>query len=377
VGETGIGRWKKVDIQVSNDFIINNSEINVDTKGYPGGIIEIGSGGTCNWQTSLQKNGFGPYGGEAGSAGWDSGRARGSGGSNAGRGYDGESSSGEGGIKYDPPRPGSYRGTKIFDFGSGGGAVKDGGWDNTGDPCLDGGDGGGRIHLKVDGKLELDVNSKITANGQNGKAVNSTDDKLARSGGGAGGTIFIDAPTISFPYKGTPSSVEPGVLNDAEGIGVHSVSGFGNNATYNLFAIGGSSAADATYKGAGGGGGMIYVEKPAKNNITVKKILEPVGRPRTTTNIDFNPYALKADDRIRVRLTIANISGNINLSDDLLSTATAPVKRCDISGTPTAIRGNYNAVNRNTTVTPYKLDFTGITPDASGVAEIVYLCDVN
>ncbi len=144
-----------IDVQSGNADI--QGYINVDYKGYDGG--------------SRGRVGYGP------GAGNPSGSSRAGGAGYGSKGSDGDAS---GGVSY-----GSLiNPTHLGSGGAGGGSTSNG---------QTGGSGAGAIKLIVGNNFSVTNSGTITANGQNGVNDGSDND----SGGGSGGTIYIEAANIS------------------------------------------------------------------------------------------------------------------------------------------------------------------------------------
>ncbi|MBD3280747.1 hypothetical protein GF389_04460 [Candidatus Dojkabacteria bacterium] len=194
----------KLDYTTSGNFMINLSgAVNVDEKGYirgegsgAGEDANLGSGGAA-------------YGG-----------------------YGGDGRQGNGGSSY-----GFY--STPNQIGSGGG-------NHTNTDIINGGNGGGALKLTVGGTLT--VNGPISSNGGIGLSYGS---KYV-GGGGSGGSIWIDADTIS---------------------GSNSISADG----------GGSQNDD--YDGGGGGGGRIALYYTTSNNLSNNQISAYGGEPEHTESV--------------------------------------------------------------------------------------------
>lgn len=342
---TASGQNKKINITVDGDVTLaSGGSIDADGKGYPGGWWQWNSttrngcngdtegdlygknGITSRSDTALGTNyGFGPGGGIS-YQNYD-GRSGGGGGF-GGAGKLGTSAA-TGSASY------SYN---SFQHGSGGGAAShDGGGADT--SCADGGNGGGVIILNASSIKFMDITSKISANGTGGYMFQD-DGNAVGSGGGSGGLINIT--TSSFNYS---SSISWNVADYSAGInpgsiGQISVTGFDNNALFNLYVIGGDrSSSNRPNDGSGGGGGWIVVQKTAVTpEVTIKKTLIPykrTGAPTTGCQANypgepiancFNPYALQSGDVIKVVMDIGNPPSAYNLVDEYLHVPSSSYK---------------------------------------------------
>lgn len=288
---TGTARWKKVDLEVTGNIILENGGINVDGKGYPGG-------------QSQEQNGYGPGGGTYAyyrdnedhsifsASGGHSGRG--------GRGYIDRQPWASGDPIPDhrvTPHGGINGGSQynrdannpLFEFGSGGGDtwVRNDGYSNllghhATQVHLVGGAGGGRVRIISDGILKGTGGSYVTANGGNGKYDEQTDAKCRSegwSGAGAGGTIWITAvgtgglgknnvdvgalshhPYFSIPPEKNMFSAATSGLKNSD------INNFG----LDLNAKGGNGLmGDDSKQGIGGGGGMIFT-RTGTLNVTVQ-----------------------------------------------------------------------------------------------------------
>ncbi|MCX5781852.1 MAG: hypothetical protein NT145_03995 [Elusimicrobia bacterium] len=145
---TALTGW--LTIETPNITIGSTGKIIVDGKGYRGATTAYASEGPGAGGSGGMRGGGGGYGGK------------------------GEDASVSGGAPY-----GSLMNPN--DFGSGGG---------KGQSFCAGGNGGGKIRLKVNG--ELINNGVISANGTQGTIYD-----INRGGGGSGGSIYLEAGTIS------------------------------------------------------------------------------------------------------------------------------------------------------------------------------------
>jgi len=185
-----------ITITATNVTVDLNGAINVDGKGYVGGSGgNIAGSGTGGGQVAAMTAGGNNGGGGAGY------------GAAGGTGNNGAT----GGISY-----GSE--TNPVDLGSGGGAGR---YYAVIQYYLDGGNGGGLIHIAVTETFTL--NGVLSANGTDGQGNAS-----ASAGGGSGGTVYISAQTITG--SGTIS------------------------------AIGGTAPSGPTRRGGGGAGGRTRLE---------------------------------------------------------------------------------------------------------------------
>lgn len=302
---TGTGRWKKVELVVDTDMTLDlSSKIDVSAKGYPGG--RLGSCPSKNYPVVNTENGYGPAGGR---------RRVGGSGSNAGGGaYIGVGGPGATGVTT------TYNNPPLFELGSGGGAAY--GHEYGGDApfgsgedygCKDGGNGGGRVRLTVLGTFRIaDINSKVLANGENEK--NSTfgagdHPTYAGGGGGAAGTIQINATNFNFIFMPTVTVLYKGGITGG-GDGLYTPRSLA--IPINLEAVGGNG-------GGGGGGGRITAIKIIPLSPGIKKKLVAVDRGGSAV---FNPYGLQKDDKIRIEIEAHNLNlgQTTTVEDEILST---------------------------------------------------------
>ncbi len=319
---TGIVRWKKVDLEVIKDIVLNNSVINVSGKGYPGGY-----GDGYYVPSGISVNGYGPGGGNGGKVTIGCGGGYGGRGGRYGWDWDTEIvKSGKNlpayfsGLIYPNPSPGNGPNgqpsplasvlrfnfdpkdtvnNEQFEWGSGGG----GSWIEFGGRGYrhkNGGDGGGKVRLIAENIILKDISSKILANGET-TSCGSTGEPgdgwchdagycSAGGGGGAGGSILIygklTTPTIlsggspvSAMHGGSriSNSTNKNNYGSTEGLIYLSnlpviTTGTTNNYT-NVSAEGGngSGGCDGTAYVNGGGGGRIVLGSPVGTlQITIK-----------------------------------------------------------------------------------------------------------
>lgn len=370
------GAIKKVDITVDGDLTLANyGSINVDGKGYPGGVLsgvcdihKYGGSGSGWIVGDAKQQGYG-LGGGAGVLEEDSRRTTVGGGGALGGLGGAPSTSGD---EYIPnANAAAKNSSSSLQYGSGGGAVmsssdKDNGvYVNCSDPHSNGSAGGGAIQLYVRNVIKIPVNTSISANGSNG--INVGED--AYKGSGSGGWIKIVA--FNAESSGSPISV-------AAGIGNNSITGLGelvmpmpSPPLFNISAKGGDSA----YVQYGGGSGGRIEFSFAKMSSSVQKTLTPIDRGNTvgcdhTTrlgcNSAFSPYALRKDDFIKVTIAISNEgTSNLGLTDDWLQT------RYQIP--------NYKCVPQVNTISPSTpiVDPLTWTSLPSGTTEVSYECKVQ
>lgn len=361
---TGTARWKKVDIELTNGNLTleDTASINVDGAGYPGGTY-----------SPNHPNGYGPYGGY-GIVEPAEGKIGANGGGNwgkGGRGYctdngDGECPNPNGG-EFEGLDPGQTNsGTVDFNYGSGGGHANQLWNDKT--TGADGGSGGGRIRIAVNGDIVLSSSqNKIVANGQDGTTHTEGGDEWEVSGAGAGGAILLYAKNFITPAPNPPGDVygadsNGGKISDyTNGYIYTSVSTFSgldwssikyglgsdgllvNDTTATIITNISASGGDDTYHsgksvfGGGGGGGQLVLSD-GRNQFTIKKKLESIDRPGD--GIDFNPYSLRVGDTIKVIITVTNFQTgrSFRVNDEFLKTPTGAARKCAyVAGSETPV----------------------------------------
>ena len=319
---------KEIYINTTGDVKIQSgASIKADGRGYLGG-------------TKLNLIGKGPNGGGGSRAYSDdeSSDAVAGGGANGGNGGSGadqeNANQGSGGTMYDYsiPPTGTYNYADstgaIFQPGSGGGAA-----DGMG-VIANGGAGGGRIKLIVGGSLHMDNDTSISANGEKGSKI--TERNAVSSGGGAGGSIILQATSFTFDgawyynVNGGVCDTTGGAACDhgdspATGAGGAGREHFsqvvaGQTITVNspnpnilISAVGGDGVDNGgTFWGnsGSGGGGFISITSPAQN-VTIQKTLTAVNRNNANPkNKNFNPYALQIGDQILVTIKLSNTTAN-------------------------------------------------------------------
>ena len=175
------------------DFALNSESRMTHASGGPGIDLTIQGDALIDPNTVMDVNGRGyPASSGPGQGGHDGTYA-------SGAGYGGlgaDSTAVLGGNVY-----GSI--TEPIDLGSGGGST---------DTYLQGGPGGGAIHLAIAGTLTLDGN--ITANGNNGGLVGGN-----QGGGGSGGSVYISATAIEGTGNISANGGESGGVNAGGGGG--------------------------------------------------------------------------------------------------------------------------------------------------------------
>ena len=328
---TGTDRWIKVDIELTGNLELRaGSRIDVDGKGYPGGVY-------------AHPNGYGPKGGygivepNGGNIGANGGWHKGSG----GRGWCNDTDAGEcpnptGGAEADGLIPANSYSTDFpFDFGSAGGHANQlaGG---SKMPGADGGAGGGRIRIHAGGNLIIKPTSRISADGiTGGNLITEGENERQLAGAGAGGSVFLSAneyfTRVSDPTAGIFGiSAVGGEVRDLltgvfykEGSTVpgpltwsnikHSVGSDGiltNDSSLmitDVYARGGYSNyfKNRQVVGAGGGGGEVRI-LDLSTKFNLYKYLEAFSRGGAGSA--FNPYALQVGDQIVVNIEVTNLT---------------------------------------------------------------------
>ncbi len=394
---TGAHRWRKVDIELSGDLKINSgSRIDVDGKGYPGGV-------------RTHPKGYGPKGGN-GVIETNQARVGANGGGNKGRGgqgycigSDGGCVNPEGGTEFEGIIPQTYNDTNYdFDFGSGGGHANQFHGVVLKIAGANGGAGGGRIKIFASGQIIIsnwgsNLNSQITADGKTGYLHSEGGNEKELSGAGAGGSVFLSANGFTTPVSSPKDAVYgisaiggevrnyntkefykedspiPGLLDWvalSHSVGADGVLTNGTSLLLtSISAKGGYSNYLNGYKllGAGGGGGEVrIVDLSSKFNMYKK--LENHSR-NDDPNITFNPYALQVGDVIKVTIEVTNLTvgQTVTISDDILvSKPNGSVKCIPLQGT----YGN-GAYPSNGTTISWSITAT------SDVESVSYYCKVQ
>lgn len=308
---------KKVDLEISGQLLIAwpTSQINVDGKGYPGGLPN-------HWA------GYGPGGGRGIETGSQlQGALAGTGGSWAGQGgagyclrynsacgpdisidtitNNGITQASESILEADPylfsalPKltyttPIDINNDGNFQFGSGGGGAK------LNNVMRNGSAGGGRIRIVATGGVFLN-GGQISANGQKGNNVGDSNSRTTIGGAGSGGTIMIDTPRIEREDGSSVNNanVKGGVSFDGLNSGnmkpsmgfphygtvgqVHAPQSItpDNTRPYQISAVGGDADVrinSPVYAGAGGGGIVVlkgigllgHWDSPPKKKVIVQ-----------------------------------------------------------------------------------------------------------
>jgi len=361
----GSARWKKVDLIIANDLVLNGgSKVAANGKGYPGNPM-------AKWDESPH-TGYGPHKGVA-VADFQYDAAYGSGGG-------GYSDGGPGGISSTQTvgTSGGDRDFTIFEYGSGGGGAKGGGLNDTNDPMADGGNGGGRIRISADQIIFSTSSSTITADGSQGEdaeAGASTSDAVGAGGGG--GSIFLTiGDAIQYTHLNTWTVM---TTKDGANIGTGNwqLTNLDTNALFNIRADGGKNGRSDTTFG-NGGGGRIIVQKHLVPSLSIYKKLSPISRAGIA-NTSFNPYALQKGDIVRVGLTLGTFTGAISVEDEYLKLPDGSAKCVYLNS------GSYGpdiqpaeAGNANPIYTSDPVTWEDITmPEGSNEVNITYYCQVQ
>ncbi|MEI7792048.1 MAG: hypothetical protein WCI57_01015 [Candidatus Berkelbacteria bacterium] len=280
----GAARWRKVDITV-DDYIslATGSSIDVSEKGYTGSNNTSAALGRAAGATNTNQGG-----GYAG---------KGAGNSLVSYPPDFQTKVISGNFDYTSTYLDSGKTYPLFDAGSGAGTASAG--------------GGGRIHLNAK-SLTLAPGSSISANGTG---------VAASMAAGAGGMIWIDSQSYSFP-----SDLPEAVVTGGTGANV------GENGyiytdifTPNLISANGGS----TTNGFNGGGGRIIIHQTVatQNQPIITKSVKVVERPGMTGTAvtDLNPYALILDDVIEVTIAVTGLTPgtpNTTIDENVLAAPT-------------------------------------------------------
>ncbi|HRY60480.1 MAG TPA: hypothetical protein P5096_03800 [Patescibacteria group bacterium] len=225
------------------DITLNNSTINVSGQGQPGGIVGK-AGQFYNCPSNLPGNGSGMGGGFAATSCSPS--------DNGGGGTYGGIGGKNGGSQFNTNTYGDPNNPSDFGSGGGGGANCNTSVDQYA------GSGGGVIRLFATGELNI-VSGDIIANGQDAWQTG-----LNGSGGGSGGSIYIEAKNIRM---------NPGTVY------FYAKGGIGG--------LSNGSCANVAYNGSGGGGGRIaiktqnFIDASGNNinNVLPSQIMDVTGAP--------------------------------------------------------------------------------------------------
>jgi hypothetical protein len=369
---TGTARNKKIDLEVATEVTLDNGgRINADALGYLGGTVNDCT--TDSTSASELTDGTGPGAGKKTYKGGGGGTMYGGGG-----GFEGNGGNGSGGDATYTGLGGIYPTAMKTDvayeleFGSGGGSAYTHDW--TGDPpfgggnnyaCSNGGAGGGRIKIHTETIKILSSNSSIGASGGNYSDIRQVDN-TAHGGGGSGGTVILEANSLYYEDTDlmAPSAVAAGSSNAGVGLIFNN---FDSNVTFNFFASAGNAASGSV---GGGGGGRILIRKVADAQVSIRKELIAVDRPGV--GAVFNPYALRKDDVIKVKLTIGSFSKAIDIRDDFLSIPGSTTATCIyITGDP-----SYPAVPAPDDVQATYLAWASVFSPLGGT-ELSYHCRVQ
>ncbi|MFA6963551.1 MAG: hypothetical protein WC227_02455 [Patescibacteria group bacterium] len=332
-----------VDIETSGDITLESGGvIDVTGKGYAGGAA-----GTADvlYVYSHPTNGMGPGGGKAAAygewtlpAGYTNNLVNndlvGGGGSyaGAGGGVTGTNSYSDGSTSWSA----SLYSTGTFGLGSGGGGVSNMTVTSSvfaGEPNFrfaSGGAGGGRVRLvSTAGKIIFHGTAQVLAKGLKGSNhCTLSCDASAIGGSGSGGSIILNAtefdfdtsPNINADNGANGSAIAPNGLVQSAPTLVLAPSITGN---INILAGGGNlNDSNTTNLGGYGGGGAIVFELVTRNGVTIKKTLTAIERPGASPINNFNPYALRKNDKILVTLDLTNLptGQSVTVTDDLLTT---------------------------------------------------------
>lgn len=289
---TGTERWKKVDFEVEDEIVLDiGGKIDVSGKGYPGG-----SGGSNSTDST---NGGGPGGGirVSNTSSCSSTSTCASGGGNFST-MGGKGSSTQNQITY--TNYSKSDGTYELEAGSGGGGIK------KSTTYKSGGAGGGRVKLFSGVGIKFIDSSASYIKAEGSLGVGSSP---IYSGGGAGGSIWLEAPYMEFNFDSGETtcsnySCVVGGLGGTTGAFFPS-DGF-NSQTANVSAKGanGGYAVNGSSINNGGAGGIInIVFLNIKDSIKIKKTLSAVLGVNGDT--DFNPYALREGDKITVNVEVS------------------------------------------------------------------------
>lgn len=376
---TASGLLKKVDIETTGNITLSGGgSINVDGKGYPGGTpggdtySAVGSGLGKAGGVGIKDDGATYYatggGGNSGSGGR---------GYYSGNTWESAGGAGDSATMVD---------TNGFLPGSGAGSGKRGIY-----PVI-GGAGGGRVHLKAGGMISISSDSSISANG-----VSVTSIWALVTGGGGGGTIWLEAQKNNFSYSSSTFAARANKSTAPTGIGhtydISQVATDGgvtvrgldqSNAVLNISADGGSGFYyNANLMGGPGGGGKIYVMTVQDFSGTkISKKLEALERPAGTSNTTFNPYATVLGDKIKVTITVTGlkvvqtVGQTVAIDDDLLHLPQNASLTGDLVSQRrycAPVAGSYSPVSPAVTATT----ISWVIPNAGTTTEASYNCTIT
>ncbi len=344
---TDEGKDQKVDFELSGILRFETGgKIDVSGQGYRGGDPHQGDGsyGDCGLPIpSRCGQGDGPGAGQNAER-WDSNPVIGGGG-----GYGGIGGLGYGNvIDRNPATGGPFYGDLTSSLstlwhGSGGGSAR-----MTGLGYYYRGAAGGGAAKITASDIQTDGfgGNGIFANGSRPSAsecyynpVLPLAVTMACGGAGSGGSVYLRLTNYSGS-AGVNADAGTGVTTRPESKGQDGalvLKGLNYNAInpkISLSARGGdggsneSAAASNDYRYSSGGGGRILVE--VIPYYTMKKWLEPVERSSNALVRDFNPYALRVGDKIKVGIRVSNLTVGTVIEDSILwdNSASAGSKKC-------------------------------------------------
>jgi len=299
--QNGTVQAYEVDFSASNVNIQAGGSINVDARGYSGGV-------------SSNYPGYGPGGGGGNNF-------SGAGGGGHG-GHGGAGSSFLGGAGYCSL-------VDVATIGSGGGS--DG---------HDGGYGGGLIRLNVSGTLT--INGTISAKGARFRDTDS--DIYTYNGGGAGGGVNLSAGTVAgTPQLFTLAGGDGGFSGGGGGGGCALISySVSNSITSSQVAIGGATS---TADRVRGGAGLLYI-KAAGLNGDLFSINSVSGTAATTTPVgdDFTFHSLTLG-HANFYVTSSQSLVLMNAGNPFANAANSPTGTMRVSG---AVTLNTNVIASTT-----------------------------
>lgn len=312
------GKTIMVDLEITAVLRFETGgKIDVSGKGYQGGDPHYGDASYNNCSQGNNK-GCGTGDGPGGGRNVDAYNAWGTVG--AGGGYGGKGGDGHGnGTYYGGAAYGDLSGSApTIWHGSGGGSARlfDYGYYDW--RYIRGSRGGGAVKLIV-GDIQTDSNSDsgIFANGDNSPVFGCGDPVCG--GAGSGGSIYLALRNLSSLVNFS-LYVQPGWTSNENRRGTQgqvATRGYTVPLTPTYLIIrskGGDGGPDqwgqVIYPS--GGGGRILIDVVSANNM--KKWLEPISRLGSP---DFNPYALKVNDRIKVNIFAAELSAGTIIEDSI------------------------------------------------------------
>lgn len=372
---TASGQEKIVNIEVDEvTRFETGGRIDVSEKGYRGGDPHWGDGSYDDCNSPGSRNcgtGDGPGGGTNVDR-HDTWPAWGAGGGYGGAGGNGIGNWGAaGGAAYGDLSSNS----STLWFGSGGGSSRlhNYSYDKQYVRSAWGGRGGGSVKV-VTGSIESDGNE---SNGIFAKGGAQPPPWICGGpdcgGAGSGGSIYLRINNYSeingvcaTANGGVRLGIYSGYHNGRPGAVIFKGATPGCSPPSLYIYADGGDAGNANEYGyaASGGGGRILIESIP--HFTMKKWLEPIERPSEEIVTNFNPYALKVGDTIKVNILAVNLVTGSKIEDMIFSVAgLSSATRC----LPTSVTEPYGSVSADRV--------TWIYPGGNSSKTLSYLCRVQ